>query len=122
MAAPQRLLRALQLIQKTPLDGFELTDASDVFNWYGVVVSPSDSPYRGKKIKVHIKFGTTYPFKAPTVQVLEILVPENPHILNEPKTGEHGNVCMKLLTEGWGPTAMIKHVIAELRSILSETK
>ena len=116
MTIPARLTRELQIIQMTPIEGFQLTDVPDMLNWQGLIESPSSSPYRGKKFNIQIQFPSSYPHAPPTVRFLESLSPTHPHIDN----ASGGNVCMKLITsEGWGPTYMVKHVIAELRVLLT---
>ena len=119
MSALNRITKELSQIQKTGLEGFQLTNTEDPFNWFGCLEGPSGSPYAGKKYRVHVRFSQTYPFKAPSVEFMEAVVPEHQHIFNVKKSDEHGNVCMPLLTaEGWGPTMTVRTMVTELRKMM----
>jgi ubiquitin-protein ligase len=114
-----RLSKEILLLRATPAEGFELTDATDVFNWSGTLTSPASSPYGGKKFRIQLQFPETYPFKPPTVQFLDRVVPVHPHIHPASEDSPGGAVCLRLLTsEGWSATTKVGHVITELRTML----
>ena len=120
MSALARISKELIQAKKAPLDGLRLTDTEDPFNWFGLLEGPSGSPYAGRTYKLHVRFSQTYPFKAPSVEFLDSVVPEHQHIFNVKKSDEHGNVCMPLLTaEGWGPTMTFRGMVIELRKMMA---
>jgi len=114
-----RLSKEILLLRATPAEGFELTDATDVFNWSGTLTSPVASPYGGRKFRIQLQFAETYPFKPPTVQFLDKVAPVHPHIHPASEDSPGGTVCLRLLTqEGWSATTRASNIIAELRTML----
>jgi len=118
-AASNRLIKELNILKGTPVTGFDITDTTDIFNWFGLFTTDLSSPYNGKTYPIHIRFSQTYPFKPPTVEFLEPVYPLHPSIINEKKNDSHGNVCLKILTpDGWGPTRLVSNVIEDLRALM----
>jgi len=69
----------------------------DIMNWRAELQGPEASPYVGGIFLVDFIFGTTYPFKAPSIRFMTKIY--HPNVKKE-----SGEICTDVINEGWSPT------------------
>ena len=111
--ALRRIQRELEEIQKDPPAGCSAGPVGDdLFNWEGVLIAPSDSPYAGGVFKLSIRFTTEYPFKAPHVQFQTKIY--------HPNINSAGGICLDILKNQWSPALKISKVLLSILSLLTD--
>ena len=111
--ALRRIERELDEIQKDPPAGCSAGPVGDdLFNWEGVLIAPSDSPYAGGVFKLSIRFTTEYPFKAPHVQFQTKIY--------HPNINSAGGICLDILKNQWSPALKISKVLLSILSLLTD--
>ncbi|KAJ9099830.1 hypothetical protein QFC21_003830 [Naganishia friedmannii] len=63
----RRIQKELSDIRKEPIQNIQVEpNESDITEWTIIMNGPPKTPYKGGKFKLKVKFGDSYPFKAPT--------------------------------------------------------
>jgi ubiquitin-conjugating enzyme E2 D/E len=111
--AQRRIQKELEEIQKDPPSGCSAGPVGDdLFNWEGVIMAPSDSPYAGGIFKLNIRFPTDYPFKQPHVQFTTPIY--------HPNINSAGGICLDILKTQWSPALTISKVLLSILSLLTD--
>jgi len=111
--ALRRIKKELEEIQRDPPAGCSAGPIDDdVFNWEGMIVGPSDSPYQGGVFKLRIRFPTDYPFTHPHVQFLTKIY--------HPNINKAGGICLDILKHQWSPALTISKVLLSISSLLTD--
>jgi len=107
-------LRRIQKdIQKDPPAGCSAGPVEeDLFNWEGVIMAPSDSPYAGGVFKLNIRFPTDYPFKQPHIHFTTPIY--------HPNINSSGGICLDILKTQWSPALTISKVLLSILSLLTD--
>jgi ubiquitin-protein ligase len=113
MSSLKRIQKEYQKILKNPLDGISVAPVSesDMNIWKGIIDGPDDSPYKGGKFVVNIKFPDSYPMNPPEI-VFETLV-YHPNISED-------YICLDILQDKWTPALTIDKVLLSLSSLLTD--
>jgi len=85
---------------------------TDLFNWQGTIIGPSETPYEGGIFKIIINFPTDYPFKAPKVKFDTKVY--------HPNVNSSGQICLDVLKDQWSPALTIPKVLLSICSLLSD--
>jgi ubiquitin-conjugating enzyme E2 D/E len=85
---------------------------SDLFNWNGSIVGPSDTPFQGGVFNLRIHFPVDYPFKAPRLQFTTKIY--------HPNINSDGGICLDVLKDKWSPALTISKVLLSVCSLLSD--
>mmetsp|Transcript_25515 Transcript_25515/g.33344 ORF Transcript_25515/g.33344 Transcript_25515/m.33344 type:complete len:148 (+) Transcript_25515:40-483(+) len=110
----RRLTKELQDLESSPLDYVTCGPINDdIMHWNAMLMGPENSPYYGGIFNLDIEFPSEYPFKPPKVKFVTKIY--HPNIKTD--TGE---ICADLLSEGWGPTLNIRHVLGLMKQLLAE--
>ena len=66
--AKRRIMREIELIIQKETEGIllEMIDENDPFEFQGIIVGPSDTPFEGGYFKFWMKLPSDYPFRPPT--------------------------------------------------------
>lgn len=111
--ALRRIQKELIDVQKTPPDGCSCGPVgSDLFEWEGVIMAPSDSSYSGGVFRLRIQFPTDYPFKAPKVYFLTKIY--------HPNINAAGGICLDILKDQWSPALSVSKVLLSILSLLTD--
>ena len=85
---------------------------TDLFNWQGTIIGPTETPYEGGIFKIKINFPTDYPFKAPKVKFDTKVY--------HPNVNSNGQICLDVLKDQWSPALTIPKVLLSICSLLSD--
>lgn len=111
--ALRRIQKELEDIQKDPPAGCSAGPVKDdVFNWEGMIMGPSDSPYAGGVFHLNIRFPTDYPFKQPHVEFTTKIY--------HPNINSAGGICLDILKNNWSPALTISKVLLSILSLLTD--
>lgn len=108
----RRIQKELSDIRKEPIQNIQVDpNESDLTEWTIIMNGPPKTPYKGGKFKLKVKFGDSYPFKAPTFTFATRTY--------HPNIDSDGNICIGLLkTENWKPSTKISIVLQALYDLL----
>jgi ubiquitin-conjugating enzyme E2 D len=84
----------------------------DMYQWEGVIMGPSETPYAGGLFRLKILFPENYPFKCPTI-----------HFVNKiyhPNINSAGVICLDILKTNWSPALTISKVLLSICSLLTD--
>jgi ubiquitin-conjugating enzyme E2 D/E len=87
-------------------------NAADVFNWEGMILGPSGTPYEGGLFMLEITFPPNYPFSAPKIKFLTKIYHCN--------INAEGGICLDILKNQWSPALTISKVLLSLSSLLAD--
>ena len=109
MAAQRRLLKDIDDLNQ---NGFEVlpdsgTDVQlDCFQ-VGYLKGPDDTPYAKGRWRVRFTICSEFPFKSPSVGIVE-------HILHPNVDWSSGSVCLDALNKKWSPVFTLRHIMETL--------
>jgi ubiquitin-conjugating enzyme E2 D/E len=111
--ALRRIKKELDELQRDPPAGCSAGPVGDdLFNWEGVIMAPTDSPYAGGVFRLSIRFPTDYPFKQPHVQFLTKIY--------HPNINASGGICLDILKSQWSPALTVSKVLLSILSLLTD--
>jgi ubiquitin-conjugating enzyme E2 D/E len=112
--ATRRIQRELKELEQDPPANCSAgpTKESDLLNWEGMIVGPSDSPYAGGVFNLIIQFPPDYPFKPPKVQFTTKIY--------HPNINTQGGICLDILKDQWSPALSITKVLLSISSLLTD--
>ena len=84
----------------------------DMYNWEGVIMGPSDSPFSGGVFNMSIQFPVDYPFKPPRVMFMTKIY--------HPNINKSGFICLDILKTNWSPALTISKVLLSILSMLTD--
>jgi ubiquitin-conjugating enzyme E2 D len=85
---------------------------SNLFNWQGTIIGPSNSPYSGGFFRLSIVFPEDYPFKPPKIKFITKIL--------HPNINRHGSICLDILNVNWSPVLNISKVLLSICSLLND--
>ena len=85
---------------------------TDMFNWEGIIVGPSDSPYAGGIFNMTVQFPADYPFKPPRIMFKTKIY--------HPNINTAGGICLDILKQNWSPALTISKVLLSVLSMLTD--
>lgn len=118
MTSVRRIQKDLKELKESPLDSITAgpIDESNIFEWQGTIVGPSDTPYAGGLFYLAIHFPMDYPFKCPKIRF-------NTRIFH-PNINDSGQICLDILKDGtngtWSPALSISRVLLSISSLLAD--
>ena len=108
-----RLTKELTKLQAEPVEGFTLTDFSNLMLWQGILDGPKDTPYETGHFRIQFRFEEEYPISAPSLKFHD--VPYHPNIYKD------GKICVDILQSSeWSPAQNVRTIIHSLRSLLMD--
>lgn len=112
--AQRRIERELADLKRDPPANCSAapTHESNLFEWDGVILGPSDSPYQGGVFHLHIQFPIDYPFRPPTVRFRTRIY--------HPNINATGLICLDILKGNWSPVLTIAKVLLSISSLLTD--
>ncbi|KAG7001993.1 RNA 3'-terminal phosphate cyclase [Physcia stellaris] len=115
MAAQKRSAKEYQMLQESPIDGFDISiDDKDMLTWKVTITGLDNTPYAGGLFLLHVTFPSDYPFKAPVLSFKTKIY--HPNISNDDK----GSMCLGLLRpDSWKPPTRMTTVLAFVKQILT---
>jgi ubiquitin-conjugating enzyme E2 D/E len=87
-------------------------NASDIFNWEGIIAGPEGTPYEGGLFLLEISFPPNYPFSPPKLKFLTKIYHCN--------VNSEGGICLDILKHTWSPALTISKVLLSLSSLLGD--
>lgn len=85
---------------------------SDLYNWEGTIIGPTNSTYSGGIFKLSIVFPDTYPFKPPKIKFITKIL--------HPNINRHGSICLDILNTSWSPILNISKILLSICSLLTD--
>ena len=107
-----RILNELKRLKSSPPENCSAgpVNDTDIDNWNGTIIGPTDSPFEGGIFKVKITFPKEYPYKAPYIKFLTPIY--------HPNIDKNGMICLDILKGEWSPALSITKVLISLCSLL----
>jgi ubiquitin-conjugating enzyme E2 D/E len=113
MSITRRIQKEWQQIQTDPPVDFSLSPVNDdLFHWRAFIMGPTDTPYEGGVFEVELQLPPDYPFKPPKNRFLTKIY--------HPNIDRHGRHCLDIDGERWSPALSLVHLVAALRSLLTD--
>lgn len=112
MAAMRQLMRQVQELTSSPIDGITLLPVEDVTEISAVLKGPEDTPYVGGEFTVTLVFGDTYPEQPPKGYFKTKIF--------HPNVSEKGEICVNALKRDWSPSITMGHILSVVRCLLIE--
>ena len=113
MSVIQRLNKEYALMQKENTSHLSAAPVGDnLFEWEGVIIGPTETPYEGGVFVLQISIPSNYPFKPPSV----IFKTKIYH----PNINSSGHICLDILKSQWSPALSISKILLSICSLLSD--
>jgi ubiquitin-conjugating enzyme E2 A len=111
--ALKRLTKELTQLTSEPLEGFILTDTTNIMCWKGIIEGPKDTPFENGKFPIQITFDEDYPRGPPSVKFLVSIF--HPNIYRD------GKICVDILqSQEWSPVQTVRTIVLSLRSLFMD--
>jgi ubiquitin-conjugating enzyme E2 D/E len=112
MATP-RINKELKILQNEANENVSAgPSGNNLFEWDGVIIGPTKTPYEGGMFRLKIYFPNDYPFKSPKV----IFTTKIYH----PNINSGGIICLDILKTQWSPALTISKVLLSICSLLND--
>jgi ubiquitin-protein ligase len=108
----RRILKELRNKDWESCNLIKLSPQENPMIWDASIISPIDSPYKGKKFNLEIVVGYNYPFKPPSVRFISPIVHSS--------VSSDGEICIDILNKEWSPAYTLTSVVLSILSILSD--
>lgn len=113
MSVKQRLYKEYEDIKKNAPNNLSAGPINDnLFEWEGVILGPTETPYEGGIFKVNIHIPINYPFNPPVFIF-------NTKIYH-PNINSSGHICLDILKSNWSPSLTISKILLSICSLLSD--
>lgn len=117
-AIRRRVFKELPLIcdgkWNEKLVAIKVPDPSDVTHLQGIIISPHNAPSAEYIFFVDIHLPSNYPFKAPTMSVVNMIW----HPKLQPRRG--GRICLSELSEAWKPSLTFETLLVTIQTMLGD--
>jgi len=111
--ATTRINKELRILQNEANENVSAGPSGDnLFEWDGMIIGPTKTPYEGGMFRLKIYFPTDYPFKSPKV----IFTTKIYH----PNINSGGIICLDILKTQWSPALTISKVLLSICSLLND--
>ena len=111
--ATTRINKELKILQNESNENVSAGPSGDnLFEWDGMIIGPTKTPYEGGMFRLKIYFPTDYPFKSPKV----IFTTKIYH----PNINSGGIICLDILKTQWSPALTISKVLLSICSLLND--
>jgi ubiquitin-conjugating enzyme E2 D/E len=111
--ATTRINKELKILQNEANENVSAGPSGDnLFEWDGMIIGPTKTPYEGGMFRLKIYFPTDYPFKSPKV----IFTTKIYH----PNINSGGIICLDILKTQWSPALTISKVLLSICSLLND--
>jgi ubiquitin-conjugating enzyme E2 C len=87
-------------------------EGDSLLSWSATITGPTGTVYEGLSYRLSIKFGTNYPYSAPTVKF------ETPCF--HPNVDQYGNICLDILKDKWTAIYNVRTILLSIQSLLGE--
>ncbi len=112
--ATTRINKELKILQNEANENVSAGPSGDnLFEWDGMIIGPTKTPYEGGMFRLKIYFPVDYPFKSPKV----IFTTKIYH----PNINSGGIICLDILKTQWSPALTISKVLLSICSLLNDT-
>lgn len=113
MSVKQRLYKEYEDIKKNAPNNLSAGPLNDnLFEWEGVILGPTETPYEGGIFKVNIHIPINYPFNPP-VFIFKTRI-------YHPNINSSGHICLDILKSNWSPSLTISKILLSICSLLSD--
>ncbi len=113
MSVIQRLNKEYANMQKEGTTNLSAAPVGDnLFEWEGIIIGPTETPYEGGIFILSISIPSNYPFKPPSV----IFKTKIYH----PNINSSGHICLDILKNQWSPALSISKILLSICSLLSD--
>jgi len=113
MSVKQRLYKEYEDIKKNAPNNLSAGPVNDnLFEWEGVILGPTETPYEGGIFKVNIHIPINYPFNPP-VFIFKTRI-------YHPNINSSGHICLDILKSNWSPSLTISKILLSICSLLSD--
>ncbi|KAF9518182.1 hypothetical protein BS47DRAFT_1313401, partial [Hydnum rufescens UP504] len=107
MTALRRIQKELSDLNNKPIPGVAIKYEDDnILAWTVTIKGPNDSPYKGGKFILDLKFDSTFPFKAPQAKFQTKIY--------HPGINGEGAICIPILKDEWKPSITISKVLSTI--------
>ncbi len=111
--ATTRINKELKILQNEANENVSAGPCNDnLFEWDGMIIGPTKTPYEGGMFRLKIYFPVDYPFKSPKV----IFTTKIYH----PNINSGGIICLDILKTQWSPALTISKVLLSICSLLND--
>jgi ubiquitin-conjugating enzyme E2 D/E len=111
--ATTRINKELKILQNEANENVSAGPSGDnLFEWDGMIIGPTKTPYEGGMFRLKIYFPVDYPFKSPKV----IFTTKIYH----PNINSGGIICLDILKTQWSPALTISKVLLSICSLLND--
>ncbi len=108
-----RIHKELKILQDEANENVSAGPIGDnIYEWDGMIIGPTKTPYEGGIFHLKIYFPTDYPFKPPKVVFTTKIY--HPNINNT------GIICLDILKTQWSPALTISKVLLSICSLLND--
>jgi ubiquitin-conjugating enzyme E2 D/E len=111
--ATKRINKELNDLLKEPIENITAGPKGDnLYEWDGIIIGPTKTPYEGGVFKLKIDFPVDYPFKPPKLMFLTKIY--------HPNINKAGFICLDILKTNWSPALTISKVLLSLCSLFTD--
>ena len=110
--ATKRLSKELLEIKNNNIEGFNIINTENIFDWQVSIDGPNESAFEKGKFILKISFDEKYPIKAPSVRFITNMF--HPNIYKD------GKICVDILQNEWSPTQNVSTILQSIRSLLMD--
>ncbi len=108
-----RINKELRILQEEANENVSAGPNGDnIFEWDGMIIGPTKTPYEGGVFKLKIYFPTDYPYKPPKVTFVTKIY--------HPNINTSGIICLDILKTQWSPALTISKVLLSICSLLND--
>lgn len=107
----QKELCQLMLYDAPGISAFPQSEV-DLFNWWGTIEGPPDTPYANLRYKISLQFPANYPYSPPSVKFITPMF--------HPNVAMSGDICLDILKEEWSAIYNVQTILISLQSLLNE--
>ena len=113
--AVKRIQKELRDLQTNQLENCSANpvDESNIYQWTGLIIGPSETPFEGGLFYLNIEFPKDYPFRPPRFKFVTRIY--------HPNINADGSICLDILkSDSWSPALTVSTALLSICSLFSD--